>query len=193
MDSLLFMAMAYTSAFFILKLNAGYYFLPSIFIGIVVLFYWISEYLHSKKIYAVLLLSICFYFIFFNYNQALMQYKVHNNERRIFIPALSYMINNYGTNFKMYGKREGNFNDEVFNWHKTVLNVTINYILETENNEYVITSNNVNEPFKEDVIIFSAFSNLTPDENEKLNKELSPYKTKNILNRWGLSFHVKEN
>ena len=191
-DSLLFMSISYTSAYFFLKLNSDYYFTPSILIGYIVIFYWISFYVDKKRFISVVMSLVCLCSIIINCKSVFNLYKWINEDRRIFIPTISKIIEKYGRSFEICGKTSGNFGDQVLNWHKIVLNTAINYLSKTENKNYISIVDDVDRVLGKDIVIASDFSNMPQNEKDRLNNYLNYNNFVRIYQNYGLSIYVMD-
>ena len=190
-DSLLFLAIAYTCAFFILKLNLAYYFLPSVFLGYIVTFYWISYICSSYRFGPILLVIICFAPVFIDFNLTHVQYLAIQDERISFIPIMSGILRGQGKNFKIYGKKSGNFNDQLLDWQRGVLNTVINYLSDTEDKNYVIITDNIKDLSDGNFILISDYSNMTAEEIKEFQEYLNKNNLSECVHRWGLSIYVR--
>ena len=189
-DSLLFMSISYTCAYFVLKLNESYYFTPSTFIGYIVIFYWISFYFHKNRVYSVVLSLICFCFIIFNCNGVLNKYKLINENRRTFIPTISKILEQYGKSLKIYGKDSGDFNGVILHWQKAVLNVVVNYLSKTEDQDYVSIIDNMDKLTSMNAIIISN-QNISQDEKKLINDHFIHNNIIKVLHAGGLDFYLR--
>ena len=114
-----------------------------------------------------------------------------NEDRRIFIPTISKIMEKYGKNLKIYGRYSGNFNDQIWNWQSIVLNATVNYLSKTEGEIYVSVVNDVDSLFFSDVIVVSHFSNILQEEKDRLNSYLVRNNFVETFQRQGLSIYER--
>lgn len=126
-DALLFMSVAYTGQYFILNLNSGYYFNPSVLLGYFVMFYWLVCNFDAKK-WRLAIALLCLISVGCGYQDVLRKYKYINMQRNSFMPTISKLVEQYNGPLKMYTRKQGTFNDTLVKWQAHVLNVAINYV-----------------------------------------------------------------
>lgn len=134
---------------------------------------------------------VCLYSIAFNYKSAFDFYRWVNKDRRIFIPTMSKVIEKYGRRFEICGEigTSENFNISL-NWHKIILDRTINYLSKTENESYISIVNDVDRVLGKGIIIVSDFSNIPQNEKDRLNNYLNYNNFVRIYQNWGLNIYV---
>lgn len=175
-DGLLFMAVSYTCAYMILKLNQSYYFIPTLFIGLFVLFYWSIQSFKVLKPSQIILPYLCILYILINYSSCWRTYKINQLSKSTFMPLMVQISSDYNThNFKFFHTFKGKiytFNDEVILWQKHVLNQTLNYILKTQQFDYfkLINSSDILTP-KEILFISAHDKNKSDEVNDWLSKQ----------------------
>lgn len=149
-DSLLFAGIAYTFAYVLLHLNAGYYFMPSIVLFLPLLVYWVKYWHQTKKHRALaafgLFALICFYHI-----ENIAAVSDTWRERKAFIPYMSNLLSEYneGEVFVWY-ESDNVVDDDTFykavrDWRKVVENAFLNYVNKSEGKEFFTLSRNMRE------------------------------------------------
>lgn len=190
-DSLLFMSVAYVIQYFILNLNASYYFEPAVFVGYIVMFYWFVC-CFDRKSYRLIIPIICLLSIIVNYHGALRKCKDFYIGRNSFIPNVSRLITKYNPeSLKMYTIKQGNFQDKKIYYPCWTLNTAINYLLKTYKIQWIAKASDIHELSKNDVILVSDLE--TPETKKQLNDWLITNDFSKDDMQWGLSIYSKKN
>jgi hypothetical protein len=149
-DSLLFAGIAYTFAYMLLHLNAGYYFLPSIILFLPSLVYWIKYLYQTRKHYALPAFGFIMIIYLLNIEAALGIAKTWK-DRKEFIPYISSLLSNYNRGKKFIWYESDNtitgntFYRAVRGWRKYIENAFLNYKNKSEGKEFFILSKNKDE------------------------------------------------
>lgn len=189
-DSLLFMSVAYTAQYFVLNLNTSYYFEPAVFVGCIVMFYWLAC-CFGKRPYRFTILIICMISIVINYQGTLRKLKDISVGRNSFIPKISQFITEYDLkSLRVYTKHQGNFIDQKIRHQYLTVNTALNYVLETNKIQWVLPVSDVKELSKDDIIFVSDF------EASESKKQINDWLVANDFSKndkqWGLSIYSKK-
>lgn len=171
-DSLLFAGIAYTFAYILLRLNAGYYFAPSIILFMPSLVYWLKYGWEKKRIYAlfvfILLLPLNTIYL------AKAESDVRNtwHKRQIFMPYIEDLFSKYNTsNGFIWYESDNRINDNTFyiakrDWRKYVINAFLNYLNISEGKDYFVVKNHKDLIDMEQNILF--FYPIDNDQNQPM-------------------------
>jgi hypothetical protein len=168
-DGLLFAGIAYTFAYMLLRLNAGYYFLPSVILFLPSLVYWVKHLYQTRKQYALPAFGFIMIIYFLNI-EAVPGILGTWRARGDFVPYISNLLSEYnqGKQFIWYESDNtvtGNtFYRAARGWRKHVENAFLNYKNGSEGKEFFTVSRDVNEiGAYEDVLFFYPIDN---DQNQ---------------------------
>jgi hypothetical protein len=175
-DSLLFAGMAYAFAIIILRLNADYYFLPSIILFLPSLVHWTAYLFEKKRIFAALLLFILLPIYLINSGQTAMRIKNILQERQEFIPYIKDLLSDYndGKEFIWY-ESDNRITDNSFyiaarDWRKFIENAFLNYCNKSEGKEFFVTVKSIDHiTLNQNVLFFYPVDN---DQNQPMRDEL---------------------
>ena len=165
-DSLLFAGIAYTFAYFVLRLNNGYYFLPSIILFLPSLVYWI-QYLFKKK-YAHALWLFFLLILIYTYNFVPIVQNIKNTwqDRSEFMPYIADLFSKYndGNEFIWYESdnriTDNTFYIQVREWRKWTENAFLNYLNKSEGKEFFIVKKSLEyTDMKQDTLFFYPIDN----------------------------------
>jgi hypothetical protein len=160
-DCLLFAGMGYIFAYIVLKLNYGYYFVPSIILSLPSLVYWTKYLFQKKKLYA--LLSAGFFMIICIPNAMNAVHTVKNiiQNRKEFIPYIENLFSEYndGKSFVWYESdntvTDNTFYKAVRNWRKAVENLFLNYTNKSDGKDFFFVLSDMDKiNFNENILFF---------------------------------------
>jgi len=174
-DSLLFAGIGYVFAFFVLHLNASYYFLPSIILFLPSIVYWIKYSSRNPRAFSgALFITLLIYTS--NCGQTIEQIRSILQERQEFMP---YMVNllqdhNDGKEFIWYESdnrtTDNTFYTGVRNWRKYVENAFLNYINKSEGIDFFVVEKNMdNITMYQNMLFFYPVDN---DQNQPMPDKL---------------------
>jgi hypothetical protein len=170
-DGLLFAGIAYTLAYFVLHLNAHYYYLPSIILFLPSLVHW-TQYLSEKKWAFVVVLFIIL-LSSFNAGEIVMSIRDTWRGRQEFMPYIENLLSEYnnGKKFIWYESEIDNtFYINIRNARKAYENTFLNYLNKSEEIDFFVTEKSMDYIAMNQNILF--FYPVDNDQNQPMRDEL---------------------
>jgi len=174
-DSLLFAGIGYVFAFFVLHLNASYYFLPSIILFLPSIVYWIKYSSCHFRNFSVALFAMLLIYTY-NGGQTVGHIRITLQQRQEFMP---YMVNllsehNDGKEFIWY-ESDNRTTDDTFyiavrDWKKYVENAFLNYINKSEGIDFFVVEKDMDNISMDQNILF--FYPVDNDQNQPMQDKL---------------------
>jgi len=167
-DSLLFAGIGYVFAFFVLHLNADYYFLPSIILFLPSIVYWIKYSSRNLRVFSVALFIILLIYTS-NCGQTIGQIRNILQERQEFMPYMIdlFSYHNEGKEFIWY-ESDNNIHRKTDKYRE---NVFLNYINKSEGIDFFVVEKNMdNITMDQNMLFFYPVENLPM--KDKLVKKL---------------------
>jgi len=167
-DGLLFAGIAYTFPFFILHLNSGYYFLPSIILFLPSLVHWMKYFLGKKRAFAFALFFILLPVYLYNSGHTLMQIDHVRRRQQEYMPYITELLSDYKSGKKLiwYESDNGVTDDTLFmvvrNSKKGVDNDFLNYLNKSEGINFFVVERNMDHITMNQNILF-----FYPQENDQ--------------------------
>ena len=176
-DSLLFAGIAYVFAFFVLHLNAGYYFLPSIILFLPSLVHCIKYLYENKRIFAVALIVILIPLYANNYFQTTASIRDTWRQRQEFMPYITNLLSDYndGKEFIWYETDNRVTNNSFYivtrGYKKYVENAFLNYLNKSEGKDFfVVEKSTDNITLNQNILFFYPVDN---DQWQPMRDELA--------------------
>lgn len=174
-DSLLFAGIGYAFAFFVLHLNANYYFLPSIILFLPSIVYWIKYVSCKRRIFSVVLF---FTMLIYAYNCGRTIHEIRSTlqNRQEFIPYMIdlFSYHNEGKEFIWY-ESDNRTTDDTFyiqarDWRRYVENAFLNYINKSEGIDFFVVEKNMDNITMDQNILF--FYPIDNDQKQPMQDKL---------------------
>jgi hypothetical protein len=177
-DSLLFAGIAYALAYFVLHLNEGYYFLPSLILFLPSLAHW-TEYLFEKKrAFAAALFIILLPLYLNNSGQTAEWIWDIWRERQKFIPYVTNLLSDHNNGMEFIWYESDDRIDDTFftiarirNDKKFIENKFLNYVNKSEGIDFFFTEKSADHVTLNQNILF--FYPLDNDKNQPMRDELA--------------------
>jgi len=165
-DSLLFAGVGYVCAYFLLHLNDGYYFLPSIILFLPSLVQWIKYFFEKKRVFSVVLFIILLPLCVNNYLRIIAEIRGTWRERQEFIPYITTLLSyhNDGKEFIWY-ESDNRITDNTFyiavrDWRKHIENAFLNYLNKSERIDFFVVKKSMdNITMSQNVLFFYPVDN----------------------------------
>jgi hypothetical protein len=175
-DSLLFAGIAYAFAYFILRLNSDYYYLPSIILFLPSLVHWIKYLFLKKRAFAVTLFIILLPLYSYNSFQTAARIRGIWRERQEFMPYITSLLSDYnnGKKFIWYESdnktTDGTFYITVRDWRKYIENAFLNYLNKSEGMDFFVSEKRLDHTiFYQNTLFFYPVDN---DQWQPMRDEL---------------------
>jgi len=176
-DSLLFAGIAYSFAYFILRLGNDYLYLPSIILFLPSLVHWIKYFLYKKRAFAVTLFIILLPLYSYNSIQTVVRIRDILRERQEFMPYyITSLLSDYNNGKKFFWYESDNkITDNTFyidarNWRKHLVNTSLNYLNKSEGMDFFVSEKRLDHIiFNQNILFFYPVDN---DQNQPMRDEL---------------------
>jgi ABC-type multidrug transport system fused ATPase/permease subunit len=172
----LFAGIAYAFAYFILRLNSDYYYLPSIILFLPSLVHWIKYLFLKKRAFAVTLFIILLPLYSYNSFQTAARIRGIWRERQEFMPYITSLLSDYnnGKKFIWYESdnktTDGTFYITVRDWRKYIENAFLNYLNKSEGMDFFVSEKRLDHTiFYQNTLFFYPVDN---DQWQPMRDEL---------------------
>ena len=159
-DSLLFAGISYVFAYFILRLEAGYYYAPAVILFLPSLVYWVKNTYGKKRIYALCFLIILMPIYAYNTFNTVRRIENTWHDRQEFMPLIRDLLSRYNNNENFLWYESDNmvtgdtFYKATREWRRAVLHRFLNYENKSEEMDFFIVTKDLSFISMENNIMF---------------------------------------